>query len=91
MLDCSRSTDVAIAENTGVLLADLVLDGLVSLVAWFLLDLPLPPYRWAGFALAIPAAVVLGTFASRDRLERSGRQRLGVLAIIAGAHRHRRL
>ena len=71
-------------RDTGVLLAIWSSMAVVSLVAWFLLDLPLPPYRWAGFALAIPAAVVLATFASRDRLERSGRRRLGALAGIAG-------
>ena len=32
----------------------------VGLVGWYLLGLPLPPYRWAAFALAIPAAIVLG-------------------------------
>lgn len=62
----------------------------VSVLAWFVLDLPLPPYRWAGFALAIPAAIVLGMYAAGDRLERSGRHgvslvvaSLGVVAAVA--------
>jgi hypothetical protein len=66
----------------------------VSLVAWFVLDLPLPPYRWAGFALAIPAAIVLGASAAGDRFARSDRRggallpaALGILATVwlAGA------
>lgn len=56
----------------------------VSLVAWFVLGLPLPPYRWAGFALAIPAAVVLGAFAAGDLFERSGRHRIAALAVAGG-------
>lgn len=52
---------------------------LVSLVAWFVFDLPLPPYRWAGFALAIPAATVLGAYAAGDRVERSDRHGVALL------------
>jgi hypothetical protein len=29
-------------------------------VTWYTLHLPLPPYRWAGFALGIPALISLG-------------------------------
>ncbi len=36
---------------------------LVGLGAWYVLHLPTPPYRWAGFAFAIPALVVLGALA----------------------------
>jgi hypothetical protein len=32
----------------------------VGVVAWYVLDLPSPPYRWAGFALGIPMLIVLG-------------------------------
>jgi hypothetical protein len=60
---------------------------LVSVVAWFILDLPLPPYRWAGFALAIPAAIVLGTYAAGDRFVGSGRHAVALvpdsLAVVA--------
>ena len=56
-----------------------------SLVAWYFLDLPLPPYRWAAFALAIPASIVLGTFAMGDRLRRSGRRRASVAAALGVA------
>ncbi len=36
---------------------------LVGLGAWYVLHLPTPPYRWAGFAFVIPALVVLGALA----------------------------
>jgi hypothetical protein len=35
----------------------------VGLFAWYLLHLPAPPYRWAGFAFVIPALIVLGALA----------------------------
>lgn len=60
-------------RNAAVLLAVWSSVALVSLLAWFVLDLPLPPYRLAGFALAIPIAIVLGVFAAGDRFEWSGR------------------
>jgi hypothetical protein len=45
----------------------------ISVVGWYLLDLPLPPYRWAGFALSIPISVVLCAFLIGDRLAPSRR------------------
>jgi hypothetical protein len=71
-------------RNAGVLLGVWASLALVSLVAWFILKLPLSPYRWAGFALTIPAAIVLGAFAAADRSEHSGHRRLATLAIAVG-------
>jgi hypothetical protein len=71
-------------RNAGVLLGVWASLALVSVVAWFILDLPLPPYRWAGFALGIPAAIVLGAFAAGNLFERRGRRRLAILT-VAGA------
>ncbi|MCD6020647.1 MAG: hypothetical protein K0R20_357 [Actinomycetia bacterium] len=71
-------------RSAGVLLGIWASLGVISIVAWFLLELPLPPYRWAGFALGIPIALVLGAFAAGDLLERRGRRLLASLA-IAGA------
>lgn len=71
-------------RNAGVLLGVWSSIAVVSLVAWFLLGLPLPPYRWAGFALTIPAAVVLGAFAAAGRLERSGQQGIALVALSFG-------
>lgn len=71
-------------RTAGVLLGIWASLAVISVVAWFLLDLPLPPYRWAGFALGIPIAIVLGAFAAGDLLERRGRRRLASLA-VAGA------
>jgi hypothetical protein len=56
----------------------------VALAGWYVLDLPLTPYRWAGFALAIPASIVLGAFAAGDRLELAGKRRLGTVAVSLG-------
>jgi hypothetical protein len=67
-------------RNAAVLLGVWSSVAIVSLVAWFVLDLPLPPYRLAGFALAIPIAIVLGLLAVGDRFERLGRH--GVAAIM---------
>ncbi len=71
-------------RNAGVLLGIWASLAVISLVAWFLLDLPLPPYRWAGFALGIPIAIVLGAFAAGDLLVRRGRGHLAPIA-VAGA------
>jgi hypothetical protein len=71
-------------RNAGVLLGVWSSIAVVSLVAWFLLDVPLPPYRWAGFALTIPAAVVLGAFAAADRLDRSGRRGIALVSLSFG-------
>ncbi len=71
-------------RNAGVLLGIWASLAVISLVAWFLLDLPLPPYRWAGFALGIPIAIVLGAFAAGDLLERRGRRLLASLAVAGG-------
>ena len=71
-------------RNAGVLLGIWASLAVISIVAWFLLELPLPPYRWAGFALGIPIAIVLGAFAAGDLLERRGRRLLATIA-IAGA------
>jgi protein-S-isoprenylcysteine O-methyltransferase Ste14 len=71
-------------RNAGVLLGIWSSLALISLVAWFILELPLPPYRWAGFALGIPAAIVLGAFAAGDLFARRGRRLFASLA-IAGA------
>ena len=71
-------------RTAGVLLGIWASLAVISVVAWFLLDLPLPPYRWAGFALGIPIAIVLGAFAAGDLLERRGRRLLASLA-VAGA------
>jgi hypothetical protein len=56
----------------------------ISVVGWYLLDLPLPPYRWAGFALAIPVSVVLCAFVIGDRLARPGGH-LGLMGTVLGA------
>jgi hypothetical protein len=81
-------------RNAAILLAGWSSIAAVAVVAWFVLGLPLPPYRWAGFALSIPVAIVLGAFALGDRFERAGRRggariavALGVAAtlILAGA------
>jgi hypothetical protein len=71
-------------QNAGVLLGIWSSVALVSLLAWYLLDLPLPPYRWAGFALAIPASIVLGIFAIGGRLERFFGRRVPVIAVSFG-------
>lgn len=71
-------------RNAGVLLGVWGSLAVISVVAWFLFDLPLPPYRWAGFALGIPIAIVLGAFAVGDLLERRRRRLLASLA-VAGA------
>lgn len=71
-------------RTAGVLLGIWTSLAVISVVAWFLLDLPLPPYRWAGFALGIPIAIVLGAFAAGDLFERRGRRLLASLA-VAGA------
>jgi hypothetical protein len=71
-------------RTAGVLLGIWASLAVISVVAWFLLELPLPPYRWAGFALGIPIAIVLGAFAAGDLLERRGRRLLASLA-VAGA------
>lgn len=70
-------------RSAGVLLGIWASLAVVSLVAWFLLGLPLPPYRWAGFALGIPIAIVLGAFAVVDLLEGRGRRLLSSLAFAA--------
>ena len=56
----------------------------VAVVAWFALELPLPPYRWAGFALSIPIAIVLGAFALGDRFDQAGRRGGARIAVAAG-------
>jgi hypothetical protein len=71
-------------RNAAVLLAAWSSIAAVSLLAWFVFDLPLPPYRWAGFALAIPVAIVLGVFAAGDRFERTGRHGTARIAIALG-------
>ena len=71
-------------RTAGVLIGIWASLAVISVAAWFLLELPLPPYRWAGFALGIPIAIVLGTFAAGDLLERRGRRLLASLA-VAGA------
>ena len=71
-------------RSAGVLLGIWASLAVISVVAWFLLELPLPPYRWAGFALGIPIAIVLGAFAAGDLLERRDRRLLGSMA-LAGA------
>ena len=71
-------------RSAGVLLGIWASLAVISVVAWFLLELPLPPYRWAGFALGIPIAIVLGAFAAGDLLERGDRRLLGSMA-LAGA------
>jgi hypothetical protein len=71
-------------QNTGVLLGVWSSLALISVLAWFVLELPLPPYRWAGSALAIPAAIVLGAFAASDLFERSGRHRIAAVAVAGG-------
>lgn len=71
-------------RTAGVLLGIWASLAVISVVAWFLLELPLPPYRWAGFALGIPIVIVLGAFAAGDLLERRGRRILASLA-VAGA------
>jgi hypothetical protein len=53
----------------------------VGLAGWYLLHLSIPPYRWAAFAFAIPALIVLGTQVVGQRLAR----RLGVPGGTAGA------
>lgn len=52
-----------------------------GLVAWYGLHLSLPPYRWAAFALGIPALIVLGLLV----LERGLAHRFGVAGGVAGA------
>lgn len=71
-------------RNAAVLLAVWSSVAIVSLVGWFLLDLRLPPYRGAAFAIAIPAAIVLGAFAAADRSERSGRRGVALVAVSFG-------
>lgn len=71
-------------RNAAVLLGVWSSIAVVSLLAWFVLDLPLPPYRWAGFALAIPAAIVLGAFAAADRFQRSNRHGVALIAVSFG-------
>ncbi|HET6791426.1 MAG TPA: hypothetical protein VFI35_07550 [Actinomycetota bacterium] len=71
-------------RTAGLLLGTWASLAVISVVAWFLLDLPLPPYRWAGFALGIPIAIVLGAFAAGDLLVPRGRRLLASLA-VAGA------
>jgi hypothetical protein len=68
-------------RHAGVLLGVWASVALVSLLGWYVLELPLPPYRWAGFALAIPAAIVLGAFAAGERSERSGHHRIATIAV----------
>ncbi len=53
---------------------------------WYVLHLPLPPYRWAGFALGIPLLISIGALAARTRLiEHSGwgRRLAGALLLLA--------
>jgi hypothetical protein len=71
-------------RNAAVLLGIWSSTAVVSLLAWYMFDLPLPPYRWAGFALAIPMLIVLGVFALGDRLERLGRHGVAIIAVSFG-------
>jgi hypothetical protein len=71
-------------RNAAILLAVWSSIAAVAVVAWFVLGLPLPPHRWAGFALSIPVAIVLGAFALGDRFERADRRAGGRIAIALG-------
>ena len=53
----------------------------VGLVSWYVLHLPIPPYRWVAFAFAIPALVVLGLQVAGQHAFR----RFGVPGGVAGA------
>jgi hypothetical protein len=69
-------------RDTGVLLGVWSSVAVVSLLAWFVLDLPLPPYRLAGFAIAIPIAVVLGALVAGDRFEWSSRRGVALIVVV---------
>jgi hypothetical protein len=57
-----------------------------GLAAWYLLDLPVPPYRSAGAALGIPFLIVLGPVAaSSGSLARGRRPAAGAAALVAVA------
>lgn len=62
----------------------------VGLFAWYVLHLPAPPYRWAGFAFVIPALIVLGALAvwmrAGSRWGRSGTAAgIGLTAVAVAA------
>ncbi len=40
----------------------------VSLIAWYVLDLPAPPYRWTAFALGVPLLVVFAAACVGERV-----------------------
>jgi hypothetical protein len=54
----------------------------ISVLAWYVLEVPLPPYRWAAFALPVPLLVVAAALALGEPLRRSG---VAIGKIAAGA------
>ncbi len=63
---------------------------LVGVIGWYVLDLPTPPYRFAGFALAIPLLIVLAAAIAADRIRVGGGPvravvAMLVLTVVAGA------
>jgi hypothetical protein len=53
-----------------------------GLLAWYALDLPLPPYRTAAAALGVPALIVLGASAPADRLADRGKRAWAAVALV---------
>ncbi|MGZ8572282.1 MAG: hypothetical protein ACXWW5_08660, partial [Actinomycetota bacterium] len=72
--------------TTGVLLAWAALAPM-SLIAWYALDLPVPPYRWTAFALGIPMLVVFAAACIGERVRarsaRLGRPLTVTLLVVA--------
>jgi hypothetical protein len=59
---------------------------LIGVITWYVLELPSPPYRWAGFALAIPMLIVMGFLSiPRMRPTRSAWVAGVGLALVAAA------
>ena len=84
-----RGADALGRWATGLLLAWAALAP-ISMLGWFVLDLPSPPYRWAAFALPVPLLVVVAAASFGDPLRRRGTPtaRLGagtLLGLAAGA------
>ncbi len=67
---------------TAGLLGAWALLALVGVVGWYVLDLPTPPYRFAGFALAIPLLIVLAAAIAADRIRAKGGAIRGAIAVL---------
>ena len=52
-----------------------------GLIAWYALDLPLPPYRTSAAALGVPALIVLGSAAPSAWFEDRGRRAAAAVAL----------